>query len=180
MNMENHWYVIKVPYGKAMQVSDYLRTQSVRTFFPMTYRRGDESRRLVPVIHNLCFVYDTEASLRHWLEEVERHFGGAAYAVPYIDRATRRIMIVPLVEMERFIEGYKIVGTDAVWLDPNTVNFSPGDYVRVTGGPFEGLEGHIMRIKRQQRVVLNAGNLLAIASVYIPTALIERIPEPQN
>ena len=78
--MENHWYVIKVPYGKAMQVSDYLRTQSVRTFFPKTYRRGDESRRLVPVIHNLCFVYDTEASLRHWLEEVERHFGGAAGA----------------------------------------------------------------------------------------------------
>ena len=178
--MEYRWYVIKVPYGKALQVNDYLRTQSIRTFFPMAYRRGDENRRLVPVIYNLCFVYETEESLRRWLGEIELHFGGAIYAVPYIDRATMRIMVVPQLEMERFIQGYTIVGSDAVWLDPNTVNFRPGDYVRVTGGPFEGLEGHIMRIKRQQRVVLKVGNLMAIASVYIPTTLIERIPVPDD
>ena len=36
-----------------------------------------------------------------------------------------------------------------------------GDKVKVTNGPFKGLEGHVKRIKKDRKFVLSIGNIAA-------------------
>ena len=78
-----------------------------------------------------------------------------------------------------------------VYRDPLTRNPSPipdhlgddkpeyhcGDLVRVTDGPFKGTEGHIIRIKKDRRLVVSIKGIAAVATTYIHPQFLETIEE---
>lgn len=47
----------------------------------------------------------------------------------------------------------------------------------MTDGPFKGAEGHIKRIKKDRRVVVAIGGVVAVAITYIHPKFLEKIAE---
>lgn len=61
--------------------------------------------------------------------------------------------------------------------DDEITRYRKGDRVRVTGGPLKGAEGYIRRIKKDRRLLVSIEGVIAVASSYIPTELLEKVPE---
>lgn len=76
-------------------------------------------------------------------------------------------IIVPDKAMEDFIHISKVMSDEVLYLQDVTSKLKEGQKVRVTDGPFKGIEGTILRIKRSRRVVVELPGLLAIATNYI-------------
>ena len=55
--------------------------------------------------------------------------------------------------------------------------YKTGDRVRVTGGPLKGAEGYIKRIKKNQRLLVCIEGVIAVATSYIPSELLEKVTE---
>ena len=45
----------------------------------------------------------------------------------------------------------------------------------MTGGPFQGAEGYVVRIKKDRRLVVTISGVAAIATSFIPMELLEKI-----
>jgi len=55
-----------------------------------------------------------------------------------------------------------------------------GDWVRVKGGPLEGIEGILVRNKKQSRLVLSVEFLQKSAAVELDAWVVERVPRPER
>lgn len=148
------WYAIRVTYGREKKFCAYLAESGFETF--------------VPAVSNLCFVRTTRSSL----DSVMLDMGEACPARYMWDRATRKPIIVPDKAMEDFIRISRLMADEALYLSDITARLKAGQKVRVTAGPFQGIEGVVMRVKRSRRVVVELPGVLAIATTYIrPTDL---------
>ena len=54
-----------------------------------------------------------------------------------------------------------------------TEKLREGQRVRVTDGPFKGVEGIVLRIRRSRRVVIELPGLLAVATNYVDPRFLE-------
>ncbi|MBO5276064.1 MAG: transcriptional regulator, partial [Alistipes sp.] len=63
------------------------------------------------------------------------------------------------------------------YIGEDMVNFELGTHVRVTGGPFEGAEGYIHRIKGDRRLIVRIEGVVAVATAYIPNSFLQRIED---
>lgn len=55
--------------------------------------------------------------------------------------------------------------------------YKTGDRVRVTGGPLKGAEGYIKRIRKDRRLLVCVEGVIAVATSYIPSELLEKVTE---
>ena len=53
--------------------------------------------------------------------------------------------------------------------------FETGQYVRIIGGEFQGIEGRVARWHGQQRVAVIIPGLLTMATAYVPSNFLEII-----
>ena len=58
--------------------------------------------------------------------------------------------------------------------DPN-IQYKLGDYVIVTEGDFEGIQGRVSRIAGQQRVIVELFCGCLVASAYIPKEAMRKV-----
>jgi len=148
------WYAIRVTYGREKKFCSALEESGFKTF--------------VPAVSNLCFV----RTIKKDLDEYMMSMGEACPARYMWDRAQHRPIIVPDKAMEDFIRVSRIMADEVLYLKDITSRLHEGQKVRVKSGPFEGIEGVVMRIKRSRRVVVELPGILAIATTYIsPTEL---------
>ena len=155
---QNRWYPLRVTYGRELKLKDRLDKLQLASFIPMTYKQiekdGRRRRALVPAINNLCFVHATRCAiddLRSQLKET----------IPfhYIwDRATSLPIVVP----------------DKADVSPL---LKSGQKVRVIAGPFAGIEGKVVRIRKAKRVMVELPEMLAVATTYIRPEWLETIKE---
>ena len=122
----------------------------------MRYRKvekdGKRKTVLVPAVSNLCFAYTTR-------DVIDRLRSGLLEALPfhYIwDKATSLPIVVPDKAMDDFRAGQK---------------------VRVIAGPFAGIEGKVVRIRKSKRVMVELPGMLAVATTYIRGEWLERVEE---
>ena len=109
--------------------------------YEYVFRGERKIRKLVPVVHNLVFVYATRSEVDEMKSTV-----GASLPIRYImDRETRQPITIPEVQMRSFIAVAGNYDEQVVYLDPSVVSMKKGDRVRVTGGIFEGVEGEFVR-----------------------------------
>lgn len=141
--------------------------------YEYVFRGERKIRKLVPVVHNLVFVYATRSEVDEMKSTV-----GASLPIRYImDRETRQPITIPEVQMRSFIAVAGNYDEQVVYLDPSVVSMKRGDRVRVTGGIFEGVEGVIIRVKGDRRVSVCIQGVMAVATAYVHPSLIERIPD---
>ena len=172
------WYAVRVMYRKEMQVKTHLDNLSISNYIPMKYIEvpapkggGRPKRKLAPVIHNLIFVR-TE---RPVIDAVKRELETRSPIRLVIDPGTRQPVVIPDKQMQDFIAVTGSYDEQLVFLDNETIDLKTGDRVRITGGPFAGVEGELMRIRGDRRVVVRLSGIMAVATAFIHPSLLEKI-----
>lgn len=174
----SHWFVLRVTYQRELITKNRLAEMGIDCFLPMQkVRRRNRLGRFCYVwevaVHNYIFVHSDKPTidvLKHtklpWLRYCMQREGEVS-----------RIMTVPERDMQNFIAVAGNVEEQIQYLDPQDVTFSAGDRVRILGGPFEGVEGHFVRLKhkRDKCVVIRIEGVVAVATTTIPAQLVDKI-----
>ena len=169
------WYAIRVTFNREMKVKDDLDLRGIECFIPMKYvmstRRGRRVKKLVPTIHNLIF-FHIEPSV------MKEYKANTRLPIRYImNPATKKPVVVPEREMKNFIAVAGTYEEQLVYITPKPGQFTRGDRVRILGGPFEGAEGVLQRVKGDSRVVVSIKGLVAVATTSIHPSLLEKLPK---
>ncbi len=174
------WYALRVSYSRELKVRDRLNELGVKTFVPMMWRRcpvkpgmttGNPSRRLVPAVGNLCFAYSTKAEL----EDFIRGYGETSPVHFYWDRTANKPLTVPEKAMNDFIAVSSTLDEDLIYITEITSKLREGQTVKVKEGPFKGVEGKVVRIRKSRRILVELPGMLAVATTYIQPEYLEII-----
>ena len=161
------WFAIRVTYGRELKFKKLLDEAGFQTFVPMRTKKIEKDGRTsvvtVPAVSNLCFVNTDKLSLDGFMQT-----GAVSGWGHYIwDKATHKPIIVPDKAMEDFIRISLIMSDDIMYLQEITSKIRQGQKVRVIDGPFKGVEGTVVRIRRSRRVVVELPGMLAVATTYV-------------
>ena len=171
----NKWYAVRVSYGRVLKFCASLKEDGVEHFIPMCTkkieRNGKRVSVTVPAVSNLCFIRTTKDSLRSIFEAM----GDARYASFFWDKSTREPIVVSDKAMADFMQISRVMADETLYLKDITAKLQAGQKVRVLNGPFQGVEGIVIRVKRSRRVVVDFPGLLAIATTFIDPRDLELI-----
>ena len=161
------WYALRATYSRELKVQAHLQEKGIRTFIPMMWKE----KKLVPAISNLVFVYWT----REGIDSYIRSFGDARPVNYYWDRTTNSPLTIPDKDMENFITVASTLDEDLIYLTEVSDKLREGQAVKVKEGPFKGVEGKIVRIRKSRRILVELPGMLAVASTYVAPEEIEII-----
>ena len=170
------WHVLRATYARELKVQDQLREHGIRTFIPMTWHNSDpatgkQQKTLVPAITGLVFAQATRESLDSYI----RSFGDARPVNYYWDRTANRPLTVPDKAMEDFIAIASTMDPDLIYLTEISDKLREGQKVIVKEGPFKGVEGKVVRIRKSRRIMVEIPGMLAVASTYVEMGNVEII-----
>ena len=190
MSTENviAWYPMRVTYNRELKIKDLLDVLHIENFLPMKKIlvdtvEGYPQWELKPAINNLIFVRSTRKILTE-LKTTKREFSplrymrrGPSVVNPLIGGS---LLTVSDREMENFMRVASVEDDSITYLENTDYINQVGKKVRVLGGPFEGLEGVIKRIKKNRLFVVQIKGIVAVAVTTIPHYLLEEIKEKQT
>ena len=173
---EMKWFVVRVPFCRELKLQKALDEANVISFIPTktVYKEKDGSRtsETIPVIHNLIFIYTTRNNLKCYKEQFQD-------SIPFryiIDKSKNAPLIVPDKQMDSFMRVCRSNCDDLIFLDDNiNKHCVPGQLVRVLDGPFKDVEGYVVRIRKDRRVVVNIKGIGAVATTYIDSSLLYKL-----
>lgn len=177
MTDQDKWYPLRVTYGREMKLKERLDLLRIPTFVPMRYKQiekdGKRKRVLVPAVNNLCFI----RSSRDTIDELRMRLSSLIQFHFIWDKASSVPIVVPDKAMEDFIKVSSAIDDDIVYLSEVSPLLRSGQKVRVISGPFTGIEGKVVRIKKSKRVMVELPEMLAVATTYIRPEWLEIIKE---
>ncbi len=156
---QQRWHVLRATYARELKVQTALQEKGIRTFIPMMWRE----KKLVPAVSGLVFALATREALDLYI----RSFGDARPVNYYWDRTTNAPLTVPAKAMEDFITVASTLDEDLIYLTEISDKLREGQTVMVKDGPFKGVEGKIVRIRKSRRVLVELPGMLAVASTYV-------------
>ena len=169
------WFAIRVSYGRVLKFSAELQELGVQHFVPMAKKKVVKEGKTVtvtaPAVSNLCFVYSTKA----FLDDLFRGMGENRNVHFFWDKSTRNPIVVSDKAMTDFMQICAVMNDETLYLKDITEKLREGQKVRVTEGPFKGVEGTIVRIKKSRRVVVELPGLLAVATNFIDPRFLEAL-----
>ena len=136
-----------------------------------THARADRAsdKKLVPAVSGLVFALAT----REVLDLYIRSFGDARPVNYYWDRTTNAPLTVPAKAMEDFITIASTLDEDLIYLTEVSEKLREGQEVTILEGPFKGVQGRIVRIKKNRRVMVELPGMMAVASTYVKPNYLE-------
>ena len=162
------WYVLRVSYSRELKIKEKLDAMGVRCFVPMIWRsrqvNGRTEKKLVPAVSNLCFAYWSRTELDAFI----RSFGENSAVHFYWDRIAGAPMTVAEKAMEDFIRVAGTMDEDLIYLTEISSKLRDGQKVRMISGPFAGVEGYVVRIRKSRRIMVEIPGMLTVASAYLP------------
>jgi len=176
------WYPMRVTYSQELKIKAGLDEEGIENFLPMTYQLiesgGNRHRSLVPAIHNLIFVHSTQERITH-LKMYNKAFASLRYmmAPSLIGFSKPEILTIRDREMENFIRVASVADDSVMFLDWSTIADKVSRRVMVADGPFAGVEGVIMRIRRNKHVVVQLKGIAAVAITFVPPAFLKLLDE---
>ena len=169
------WYVLRATYSRELKVCEALERLGVRTFVPMMWKTSTAdqgtSRKLVPAVSGLCFVYWSKSAIDSYI----RSFGDTRPVNYYWDRIIGAPLTVPPKAMEDFIAVTSTLDEGLIYLTEVSAKLREGQTVRVKDGPFKGVEGKIVRIRKSRRVLVELPGTLAVATTFVSPQELEII-----
>lgn len=163
----NKWYPLRVPYGRELKLKSLLDSMGITNFVPMQYKivttKGKQMKALVPAIRNLIFVNSTHNLITDLKNSVER-------STPFrhiMDKSTNSPIVVPAKDMENFIAVAGTMDEQLIYLSEISPTLRRGDKVVVTSGVFTGVEGRVVRIKKDRRVMVSIDSIATVVTAYI-------------
>lgn len=142
---------------------EQLQGKNLTVFTPKIWkiivRQGKRVRLQVPCIPNLLFVYATREQLDPIVEKIptlQYYYQRHAWCTP---------MIVPDVEMNRFIHAVEATDTCRFYLPSEITPRMKNRRIRIIGGPFDEYEGTLIttRGSKVKRLLVEIPGLLAVS-----------------
>ena len=171
-----HWYALKVYFNKVDDMEHLLVQEGVECYVPRTAKADADApgrMRMGLVIPSLMFFRSSlpcarrlQQSLRGKAMVYTRQCEGAWMPAAISDREMNVFrLVVSSGEdgLEYFAEDRRV--------------FHKGERVRVTGGPFAGAEGRIVRVKGNRRLIVSLPGVCAIATSYIPQCFLQKLAQ---
>ena len=121
-------------------------------------------------MHNLVFIRSTRKRI-----DTLKDKAGMNIPIRYImNREHHLPVIVPDDQMRSFILVAGTYEESVIYVEPAELQLVRGQKVRVMGGVFEGAVGEFVRIRR---VVVNIEGVMAVATTFIHSSLVEPITD---
>lgn len=175
------WYALRTTYGRERKAYEYIIGEKGKAFYPtrqVTKRVNGKIQTVEEsLIPNIFFAFGLEDEIKSFVyDNVHLPFLRFYYRHCHVGtRIEKTPLVVPQVQME----GLKVIceseNENIVVSKESIRKFETGQMVKITGGPFAGVEGRVARYKGQQRVGIIIDGLLTITTAYIPDAFIEKI-----
>ena len=174
MSSPYHWFAMRATYKRELVAKEYLASKGIEVFVPMKCEikvvRGIKRKLTIPAINSLIFVYSTKEALQE-----------AKFGLDYLQYLTRKEdgrnvpIIVPTVQMEQFMNVVQDDTIEKSFFTPSEADLASGTKVKVHGGPFDGYEGTLLKVKgkRTKHFVLDLEGLVAVSTVVKNLDLIE-------
>lgn len=150
------WYAAKVRYNRMRPILEVLLADRVEYYVP-------------EAIGSLLFLHTTA----EYMGRLEADHFDRLWV--YRNRGSRRLSVIPDHEMEVFMFVCSAGRQGLTYLGDDLPRYHQGDRVRVTEGLFRGAEGHIVRIKKDRRLVVSIRGVVAVATAYIHPQFLETI-----
>lgn len=169
------WYALRVSYSRELKIQAHLQEKGIKAFVPMMWKKitsgTKQQKKLVPAVNNLCFVYWTKPEIEQYI----RSFGEKSPVHFYWDRTTSSPVVIPEKAMQDFISVSSSMDEDLIYLTEISAKLHEGQSVKVKEGPFKGVEGKIVRIRKSRRVLVELPGMLAVATTFIEPINLEII-----
>lgn len=174
MGSAEQWFAMRATYRREVKAQEYLVSKGMEVFLPMKtvikVVRGIKRKLKVPAINSLIFVKAEKGRL----QEVKM-------GVEYLQYLTRREdgrnvpIVVPEREMVQFIQVVQDDTIEKRFFAPGEVNLAAGTKVKVHGGPFDGYEGVLVKVKgkRKRQFCLDIPEVVTVNPVIEELDLIE-------
>lgn len=169
------WYAIRVTYCREMKLKDILNSRNIENYIPVQYKEvilnGKKKTVLQPVIRNLVFVRTS----RKVLDAVKLDIEGIIPIRYIYNKATKAPIVISEKEMRQFIAVSGMLDQQLIYVPLENCNLKRGERVRVLGGVFEGIEGEIVRIKNDRRILVSISGFMGVATGFIHPSLLQKI-----
>ena len=171
-----HWYVLRAIFKKEIAVRDHLRQAGFHCYVPMTYSlktvNGHKVRRLVPAITELVFVYAAMDAINDY----KLHSKDTIYWMTKPGARKREKIIVPDKAMDDFIQVTQQQELGVTYFNPQELRLDKGDRIKIHGGPFDGVEGVLSKVKgkREKQLFVSIPGI-ATAAVSISPDIVELV-----
>lgn len=167
------WYAIRVTYSRELAVKARLDAFGIESYVPMHFEtrtyNGQQRKAWVPLIHNLIFIHTSAARLRSLKS-------GTDLPIRYImDRSSGAPSVIPEQQMRDFMAVVATCDKHVEVVPAQCVDLTRGDRVRVTDGPFAGIEGRYIRHKGHSKVAVAIRDIATALTAYVPTKFIEKL-----
>lgn len=170
-----NWYALGcLSPRQEIKIRDEARKAGFDAFVPLSYEvktiRGQKQRKLIPALSGLIFAKGELEALKAYTQE-------SAYPV-FIRKSTfsnlEDYLVIPTKAMEDFIAVTQHREQHVSYFRPEEIRLQEGDRIRINGGPYDGREGIIMRIKgkRNRHLVVQIPGFL-VAAVELSPQMIE-------
>jgi len=183
---EVQWFVLRVKWVPVERVEQMLHEQSVETFVPrrVELRRdayGRKHRVLKNVLPEFIFVRQTYEFLQPFIKAVQAKQGWPVYFAKRRDGEQNRILVVPMREMTPFIKAITEMADRVTFLQPDELELKRGDRVKIHGGPLDGCEGEVLKLKgkRKKQLVLRITGFAAISVTTVEPEYVELIKDEE-
>ena len=167
-NLEEHWYAMRVTYGRELKVETALAGR-VQTYVPKCYkiiqRFGHRKYELTSSINNLIFIHASEEAIKD-LKKKDQVMAECLRFI--IDAITEKPMVVKDKQMEDFIKVSSLPQEQLLIMNIEEGKALHGKRVRIIKGELTGVEGRVMRIQGNKKVVVYIEQLVAIGITFIP------------
>lgn len=165
---QTFWFAMRSSYCRELKAQDLLLHDNFICYVPTHQERIERKGRIIQrsaaVVHNLIFVQSTRNILDPWKR---LHEGDAA--LRYImDKSTHLPLVVDDKSMEDFIRVTQGSDDALLYLDNPDVVLTKGQKVEIVLGPFKGVQGYILRIRKDRRVVITLSGLVSVALATMP------------
>ena len=174
------WFPMRVTYNRETKVKENLDALGIETFMPVkqvfTIHGGHKKLETIPAIHNLLFVHSSREKLTN-LKMTEEEFSPLRYMMtrPLEKNIRSQIITIPDKLMNNFIRVASHTDDSVMYLDYDKVANKIGRKVVISDGPFAGIEGSVIRVDNNKRVVVKLEGVTAVAIAFVPPVFLKFI-----
>lgn len=162
------WFALRVTYCRELKIQARLLERGIKVFVPMVTRREEKNGKImtkrVSAVKNLLFAYATQAEIEtYMLSEGDKPITHFIW-----DRATGLPIVVPAKQMRDFMQVCSESADEIIYLSRISDKLRGGAKVRVKSGPFAGVCGTVVRLRKSRRILVEIPGIMAAASTYVP------------
>ena len=175
------WFVLRVSYGRVLKAKELVVACHIDCYAPMRHKQitkhGKKHIITEPLIPSFIFVHSSQEEVDAMLHDknvnpfesrplLSYYYDHTSYSQDSPERNPP--LVIQDEAMDNFIRLTSVKNPHIIPVTSQNIQHKLGDYVIVTAGTFEGIQGRVARIAGLQRVIVEIFSGCLVATAYIP------------